>query len=196
MDLRNNHGIYIGLQPQSEGVIGTPFLFEDMVKAHIFLDNGKDHDNVMINFYPEKGEVFVKLSNNHIVSPELKNIQKIVINDSKDIYKPKSIKGRHEIVQILAEDEEEEFVAHKYKKFQKATIGGAYNTTSNLDEYKDVIYYYIIKNGILEEIKQNNSGLKSLAGDNWRTVKSFINENSLDWSKPSDVIQIYSLYRK
>ena len=191
MDLKDNQGTYIGLQPKSQGVKGTPLLFDDMVKAHLFLKNNKDHENIMINFYPEKAEVFIQLPNKNVVSPELNTIDKIVLNESKEVYKPRQINGRYEIVQVLHEDEKEEFIVHRYKKFQKATVGGAYNTTSNFDEYKDVIYYYIIKNGSLEEIKQNNSGLKSLAGDDWKTARSFVKDNNIDWSKPSDVLNLY-----
>lgn len=191
MDMKDNQGTYVGLQPKSEGVKGTPFLFEDMVKAHIFLKNGKDHENIMINFYPEKAEVFVQLPNKNVVSPELNTIEKIVLNINNDVYKPRNINGRDEIVQVLAENGEEEFIVHRYKKFQKATVGGAYNTTSNFDEYKDVIYYYVYRNGALEEIKQNNSGLKSLAGDNWKEARAFVKDKNLDWFKPSDALQIY-----
>lgn len=191
MDMKDNQGTYVGLQPKSEGVKGTPLLFEEMVQAHIFLKNGKEHENIMINFYPEKAEVFIRLPNKNVVSPELNTIEKIVVNGTNDVYKPRQINDRVEIVQVLFEDEEEEFVVHRYKKFQKATVGGAYNTTSNFDEYKDVIYYYLIKNGSREEIKQNNSGLKSLAGDDWKAARSYVKNNNLDWFKPSDALQIY-----
>lgn len=191
IDLKDNHGTYVGLQPKSEGVKGTPLLFEDMVKANLHLKNGKQHDNVMVNFYPEKAEVFVQLPNKNVVSPELETIEKVTLDGGNIVYKPRKINGRLEIVRVLYEDEKEEFIVHQFKKFQKATVGGAYNTTSNFDEYKDVIYYYVVNNGNLEEIKQNNAGFKSLAGNDWKTVRSFVKDNNIDWTEPSDALRIY-----
>ena len=191
MDLRDNQGTYVGLQPKSEGVIGTPFLFEDMVKADIYLKNGKQHEDVMLNIYPEKSEFFVQLPNKHVVSPELNTIEKVILKDGNKVYKPMQVNGKLEVVQVLFEDEEEKFIAHKYKKFQKATVGGAYNTTSNFDTYKDVVYYYRVKDGTLEEIKQNNSGLKTLAGNDWKKARSFVKDNNINWAEPSNALQLY-----
>lgn len=195
MDLRDNYGTYIGLQPQSEGVIGTPFLFDEMVNASLHLKNGKQHEDVFLNIYPEKSEVFVQLPNKNVVSPELGTIEKIVLKESIKVYKPIQINNRMEVVEVLFEDEEEKFIVHKYKKFQKAVVGGAYNTTSNFDEYKEIVNYYRVTLNSLEEIKQNNNGLKTLSGNNWKLTKSFVKENNIDWNESSDALKIYMFSR-
>lgn len=190
IDLKDNYATYIGLQPKSEGVIGSPFLFDELKNARISMITGKVHDNVLVNILSERDELYVQIKPNNIVVPEISYIESILIKDDSTVFQPFQLNNRRVYVQHLLEINGKDYIAYKEKKFVKATVGGAYNTGSKFDEYKEVISYFYIQDEEILEIKKNNSGLKLLAGENWEEARKFVKEKNIDFTDTDEIVQL------
>lgn len=190
IDLKDNFATYIGLQPKSDGVKGTPFLFEDLKKAKIVMITGKIHDNVLANILPGQSQLYVQISPKNIVVPEISYIESILFVDDSSLFKPLELNNRLMYIQSILETNKKEYFASIEKKLVKANVGGAYNSGPKYDEYKEVISYYLLENSELTEIKKNNSGIKLLAGDKWKEARDFVKEEAIDFNKTSDMIKL------
>jgi hypothetical protein len=194
IDLKDNFASYVGMNPKSEGLKGSPFIFDDMVKADLLLNNGKLHNQILINIHPENSEVYVQLKPNHIVVPDITSIEEVRLNEDSRVFKPVRLEKNIIIGEVLFENEEDLFIAQHIKKFEKAQVGGAYNTGSKYDEYIPFLKYFRISksNGEVLEIKKNNSGLKKIAGSEWKKAKSFLDNNDLDFSNTEDAKKLFA----
>lgn len=195
IDLRDNFATYIGLQPKSDGLIGTPFLFDDLRNAQIKMITDKVHQNVKANIMLEKGELYVEIKPKNIVVPDISFIEFILFLEDSTVFIPFEINNKKTYVQKLLDREDDLYIVFFEKKLIKANVGGAYNTGSKFDEYKEVISYFHWKNGIINEIKKNNSGLKYLGGDNWKEVRDFVKRENIDFNETTDMLKVIQFAR-
>lgn len=196
IDLKDNFATYIGLQPKSEGVIGSPFLFEDLKKAKVTMITGKTHDNVLANILPSQSELYVQIKPNNIVVPEASYIESILFIEDSILFKPIRLNDRLMYAQSVFETNDKQFFALVEKKFVKANVGGAYNSGPKFDEYKEVISYYLLENSEITEIKKNNSGIKFLAGEKWKEAREFVNKQNIDFNIVSDMQKVFVFIEK
>lgn len=191
IDLKDNFATYIGLQPKSEGVVGTPFLFDDLRKAKVVMITGKVHDNVLANILPSRSELYVQISPNNIVVPEISYIESILFLEDSLLFKPIESNKKAVFFQSILELNNKMYLAETEKKFVKANVGGAYNSGSKFDQYNEIITYYVLEDGNMMEIKKNNSGIKFLSGDNWKEARDFVKEQNIDYNNVSDMRKLF-----
>jgi hypothetical protein len=196
IDLRDNFATYIGLQPKSEGLIGTPFLFNDLREAQIKMITDKKYQNVRANILAEKGELYVEIKPNNIVVPDISYIESITFIEDSTVFIPFQINNKKSYAQKLLDSEGDLYVVFFEKKLVKANVGGAYNTGSKFDEYKEVITYFHFNDDIVTEIKKNNNGLKYLGGGDWKDVRDYVKNENIDFNIPSDMLKVIQFARK
>ncbi len=151
IDTKDNFATYVGVNPKSEGIIGSPFLFEEMKNATVVMQTGKIHENILANIYFEKSELLVQLRPNYTVVPELSEIESITFLDNNMVFKPAFLDGKWEYAYQLIQLPQKQVLATFEKRFQKADVGGAYNYGSKFDQFKEILSYFIVQDG---EIKK------------------------------------------
>jgi len=193
-NIGDSRNLYFGLMPKSSGTKGSPFIFDEMPKGDLFMANGKIYQGVFINILPEKAEVFIRSEEEEdakVVIVENKKVGKIVYDDSERTFVPMKVDGKVQIAEIIEEGENEKLIALHEKRFNKATVGGAYNAGSKYDFYQHIVHYFIINDSGEEEINKGKAGLKTLGKGEWKNLQKYAKANKLDMSNPVDMRKIY-----
>ncbi|QYH39566.1 hypothetical protein GYM62_12540 [Algoriphagus sp. NBT04N3] len=196
IDTKDNFATYVGVNPKSEGIIGSPFLFEEMKNATVVMQTGKIHENILANIYFEKSELLVQLRPNYTVVPELSEIESITFLDNNMVFKPAFLDGKWEYAYQLIQLPQKQVLATFEKRFQKADVGGAYNYGSKFDQFKEILSYFIVQDGEIKKVKKSKSGLKHLESSFWKEVESYLKENELDLNNPAEMKKVFEILLK
>ncbi|KEO75278.1 hypothetical protein [Anditalea andensis] len=190
----DSRNLYIGLMPKSSGTKGTPFIFDEMPKGDLIMANGKIHEGVYINILPDKAEIFIRsdeAEDAKVIIMDNKRVGKIIFNTEERTFMPLVVEDKNQIAEIIYEGDQKKLIALHEKKFNKAEVGGAYNSGPKYDTYQHIVRYFMINPSGEEEIKNNKTGLKTLGKDNWKTLQQFVKDNNLDMGEPADLRKIY-----
>ncbi len=190
IDLKDNFATYVGLQPKSKGLKGSPFLFEDMVGAQVVLKNGHVHEDVSININAENNELYVQVNPKSIVVPKNKQVEQVVLKSDQRTFEFHDIEDKSMLVEVIHSSPDIKVFRHEKKKLIKANVGGAYNTSSDYDEYENNLKYYILKSGETHEVSATNNGIKGLDKDKWKETRQVIKSESLDLKKSEDFLRV------
>jgi hypothetical protein len=193
IDTKDNFATYVGVKPQSEGTIGSPFLFEEMKNAKVVLKTGKIHENILANIYFEKSELLVQLRPNYTVVPEISEIESITFLDNNMVFNPAFLDGKWEYAYHLIQLPQKQVLATFEKRFQKADVGGAYNYGSKFDQFKEIISYYLVEEGKIKKIKKSKSGLKQLESPHWKETESHLKENQIDFNNLTEMKKVFEI---
>jgi len=193
-NIGDSRNLYFGLMPKSSGTIGTPFIFDEMPKGDIIMANGKLYQGVYINILPDKAEIFIRSEEEEdakVVILENKRVEKIIYDSSERTFVPMRVENKVHIAEIIADEDAGKLIALHEKKFNKASVGGAYNSGPKYDTYQHVIRYFILTEEGEEEVKKGNAGLKTLGKNEWKSLQQYMKTNKLDMENPADMRKIY-----
>ncbi|WP_228779880.1 hypothetical protein [Aquiflexum lacus] len=179
------------LNPKSDGVKGTPYLFEIPPMGNISLNNGNVHDQVPFNILLETNTVYIQTGGEDSEPLALKNWQWIkTMGEDERLFKMEFVSGKSQLVEILFENENGKYVAlHSKTLVQPSGVRDGY-TGPQYDTYKHDIKYLFIKGMQSSELKTNSSGMKDLAGEKYNELKNFIKTEKLKPENPTDLRKI------
>ncbi|MBT0810555.1 hypothetical protein KIH41_04610 [Litoribacter ruber] len=198
-DVNENEYLFVteyGKTAKSKGVKGTPFVFEEMKKGDILMSDGKFYQNVNLNIYPKKAQVFIgeelpegEGKSNKTIVIDNRKLDRVVVEEGNRVFRYFKIKDIYMIGEVLFEDGDEKFVAYHEKRFMPAQVE-AYSINA-YDVFQDVIKYYLVKEDREEEVKKGTAGLKSISSDNWKALRNYMKDNKLDFGNPADMRLVY-----
>lgn len=182
---------YLGtfrINPKSDGLVGTPFLFDIPPLGKIGLKDGKDYNEIPFNILLEKNEVYIQTGGEDSEPLLLRNWEWIEVSgEEKRIFKLEYLQGKPQVVEILYEKEGEKYIAsHKKTLIRPSGQRDGYSGPQ-YDTFRHDIKYYKLKGMQSVEIKTNSTGLKEWAGNRSDGLKEFIKENKLDPNDPVDM---------
>ncbi|MCR9015877.1 hypothetical protein [Aquiflexum gelatinilyticum] len=194
--LNKQYQDYLGtfrVNPKSDGLKGTPFLFDTPPLGKIALDGGKDYSEIPFNILLEKNEVYIQTGGEDSEPLLLRNWKWIEIpGEEVRSFRIEYLQGKPQVVEILFEKEGEKYIAsHKKTLIRPSGQRDGYSGPQ-YDEFRHNIKYFKIKGMQSAEIKTNSSGLKEWAGNKNDELKEFIKENKLDPNQPLDMKKIIS----
>jgi len=190
----DSRNLYSGLMPKSSGTIGSAFIFDEMPKGDLMMANGKIYQGIYINIFPEKAEIFIRSEEKEdakVVILDNKKVEKIIFEASERTFVPMKVEDKLHVAEIIVDGDEGKLVALHEKKFNKATVGGGYNSGPHYDSYQHIIRYYRFSEKGAEEIKSNKTGLKVLDSENWKTLQDYVKSNKLDLNDPVAMRKLY-----
>lgn len=195
-NVKNPEQQYLGtfrINPKSDGLKGTPFLFDTPPLGKIALDGGKDYSEIPFNILLEKNEVYIQTGGEDSEPLLLRNWKWIEIpGEEVRSFRIEYLQGKPQVVEILFEKEGEKYIAsHKKTLIRPSGQRDGYSGPQ-YDEFRHDIKYFKIKGMQSAEIKTNSSGLKEWAGNKNDELKEFIKENKLDPNQPLDMKKIIS----
>lgn len=194
--LNKQYQDYLGtfrVNPKSDGLKGTPFLFDVPPLGKIGLEGGKDYSEIPFNILLEKNEVYIQTGGEDSEPLLLRNWEWIEIpGDEKRSFKIEYIQSKPQVVELLYEKEGEKYIASHKKTLVRPSGQRDGYSGPQYDEFRHDIKYFKIKGMQSTEIKTNSSGLKEWAGNKNDELKEFIKENKLDPNEPSDMKKIIS----
>ncbi|PRY90962.1 hypothetical protein [Mongoliibacter ruber] len=166
--------------PKSDGVKGTPFLYEEAPKAKIALKGGKIYDEIPVNILPEENEVYIQIGEMEDDPLLVKNWEWLeTFEENPKLFKMVYLEGKERIVEILYEDGKEKYVAlHKKNLIKPTTLKDGY-TGPQYETYRPDTRFYKVSGLSSEEFKGNNSSLKDISGSKYSQVKSYIKDNKI-----------------
>jgi hypothetical protein len=160
---------------KSDGVKGTPFLFEEPKLAKISLDGGKVYEDIPFNIFPEKEEIYIQTGGEESDPLVLKNWNWLeTVEDLPKLFRLEYIEGKQRIVEILYEKERDKYVALHTKYLVKPTNLKDGYTGPQYDTYKPDVKFYKINGLQSNEFKGNTSGLKDLANNRYNDLREYI----------------------
>lgn len=192
--IRSPENEYTGtfrLNPKSDGVKGTPFLFEIPPMGNISLKNGNIHDQVPFNILMETNTVYIQTGGEDSEPLPLRNWEWVKTGEIDErLFRMEFVTGRSQLVEILFESDHGKYVAVHSKTLVKPSgVRNGY-TGPQYDTFKHDIKYLYIQGMQSTELKTNASGLKDLAGDKYNDLKNFIKSNKLKPENPIDLRKI------
>lgn len=194
--IKNLEQQYLGtfrINPKSDGVKGTPFLFDIPPLGKIGLSGGKEYNEIPFNILLEKSEVYIQTGGEDSEPLLLRNWEWIEIpGEKKRSFKIEYLQSKPQVVELLYEKDGEKYIAsHKKTLIRPSGQRDGYSGPQ-YDIFRHDIKYFKIKGMQSVEIKPNTAGLKDWAGNRNDELKEFIKENKLDPNEPSDMKKIIS----
>jgi hypothetical protein len=176
---------------KSDGVKGTPFLYDEPKSAKISLDGGKVYDNIPFNILPEKEEIYIQTGGEESDPLILKNwIWLETLEDSPKLFRMEYIDGKQRIVEILFEKDRDKYVAvHSKYLVKPSNLKDGY-TGPQYDTYKPDIKFFKINGLQSTEFKGNTSGLKDLAGNRYNELRDLIKSEKLKPENSEDMKKV------
>ncbi|MCL6259796.1 hypothetical protein M3O96_11900 [Aquiflexum sp. TKW24L] len=192
--LNSQNQQYLGtfrINPKSDGLKGTPFLFDVPPLGKIGLDGGKDYSEIPFNILLEKNEVYIQTGGEDSEPLLLRNWKWIEIpGEEVRNFRIEYLQGKPQVVEILFEKEGEKYIAsHKKTLIRPSSQRDGYSGPQ-YDTFRHDIKYFILKGMQTTEIKTNSAGLKEWAGNRNDELKEFLKENKLNPSDPVDIKKI------
>lgn len=182
---------------KSDGVKGTPFLYDEPKSAKVSLKGGKVYENIPFNILPEKEEIYIQAGGSESEPLLLKNWEWLqTLDEEPKIFRLEYLEGKQRIVEILYENDKAKFVALHSKYLVEPTVLKDGYTGPQYDTYKQSTRYYKITGNSSKEFKANNAGIKELAGPKYREVMAFIKSNNIKADRPSGLKQVLEMIHK
>jgi hypothetical protein len=179
------------LNSKSDGIKGTPYLFENFQPAKISLVGGKVYDEIPFNILLEKGEVYIQSLDGEGNGIVLKNWEWIeTTEEDPRLFRIEYVEGRPNFVEIIFENEKQKLIARHSKPLIRPSGQRDGYSGPQYDEFRHDIHYFWLNGLQSEEIKMNTQGLKTLAGDRLTDVRQFIKTNKLKPEQPQDLKKI------
>jgi hypothetical protein len=194
--LNNQYQQYLGtfrINPKSDGLKGTPFLFDVPPLGKIGLDGGKDYSEIPFNILLEKNEVYIQTGGEDSEPLLLRNWKWIEIpGEEVRNFRIEYLQGKPQVVEILFETEREKYIAfHKKTLIRPSSQRDGYSGPQ-YDTFRHDIKYFILNGMQTTEIKTNSAGLKEWAGNRNEELKDFMKEKKLNPSDPVHMKKIIS----
>lgn len=187
---------YLGtfrINAKSDGVKGTPFLFDNPPNGKIKLSGGKEYESIPFNILLEKNEVYIQTDGVDSDPLPVRNWETIVIpEDGNRLFRTEYLNGKPQVLEILFEKDGEKFVAQHAKTLIRPTQQRDGYTGPQYDTFRHDIKYFRIKGMQTVEIKVNTAGLKELAGSKYEDVRDYIKNEKLKPEDPKDMSKILS----
>ncbi|EOZ93574.1 hypothetical protein A33Q_3520 [Indibacter alkaliphilus LW1] len=167
--------------PKSDGVKGTPFMYEEAPKAKIALKSGKVYDEIPVNIFLEKDEVYIQTGSEEDEPLLLKNWDWLeTFEENPKLFRMEFLEGKERIVEILHEEGRDKYVAlHKKNLVKPTNLKDGY-TGPQYEVYRPDTRFYKINGLSSEEFKGNNKGLKELAGSKYGELRSYVKSNKIN----------------
>jgi hypothetical protein len=179
------------LNPKSDGVKGTPYLFEIPPMGNISLTNGNVHNQVPFNILLETNTVYIQTGGEDSEPLPLKNWQWIKIQGEHErLFKMEFVSGKSQLVEILFENKKGKYVALHSKTLVKPSGVRDGYTGPQYDTFKHDIKFLYLEGMQSYELKTNSSGLKELAGEKYNELKNFMKLEKLKPENPSELRKI------
>lgn len=180
------------LNAKSDGLKGTPFLFDENQLGNISLPGGKLYVEIPFNIQLEKNEVYIQLGVDDNPPMLIKKWDWIeTVEENLRTFKMETIAGVPKIVELIYEKEKVKIVAVHIKSLLKNEVVRDGYSGPQYDIYRHSIAFYKLTNIQSEELKLNNAGLKSIAGDRIEELKGYIKKKKLKPEIPHDLREIF-----
>jgi hypothetical protein len=176
---------------KSDGVKGTPFLYDEPKSAKISLDGGKVYDNIPFNILPEKEEIYIQTGGKESDPLVLKNwIWLETLEEAPKLFRTEYIEGKQRIVEILFEKDQDKYVAvHSKYLVKPSNLKDGY-TGPQYDTYKPETKFFKINGLQSVEFKGNASGLKDLSDNRYNELRDFIKSGKLKPENSEDMKKV------
>lgn len=181
-----------------EGVVGTPYLFDQWENGNIFLVGGDTVSDIPIKYDLYSEQLLYRKSaslDSFIVNKVV--IKKFEIRDPKtgvELTFVKTGENNDEFMELLYNGSSKLFLDHQ-KPFIKADYKGPYSKGIKYDEYKNATQYYLLKkNSEFLKIRLNKSSILKSLSDKKKKIEEFIKKNDLDLNRELDVIRVLTYY--
>jgi hypothetical protein len=179
------------LNPKSDGVKGTPFLFEIPPMGNISLTNGKVYDQVPFNILLETNMIYIQTGGDDSEPLPLRNWEWVKTGEEgQRLFRMEFVMGKSQIVEVLYEKDQEKYIALHAKNLVKPSGVRDGYTGPQYDTFKHDIKFMIVKGMQSTEIKTSAAGIKELAGDKYNDLKEFMKSEKLKPETPTDLRKI------
>lgn len=198
--LNHQNQQYLGtfrINPKSDGLKGTPFLFDTPPLGKIALDGGKDYSEIPFNILLEKNEVYIQTGGEDSEPLLLRNWKWIEIpGEEVRSFRIEYLQGKPQVVEILFEKEGEKYIASHKKTLVRPSSQRDGYSGPQYDTFRHDIKYFVLKGMQTTEIKTNSAGLKEWAGNRSEELKEFMKEKKLNPDNPLDMKKIITFLVK
>ncbi len=185
------------LNPKSDGIKGSPYLFETPQLGMISLGDGKIYEDIPFNILLENNEVFIHMSGENNPPLAVKKWEWIKTSEENPrVFRKEVFEARPRIFEIIFENDTEKIVALHSKRLIKPTGQKDGYSGPQYETYVHNINFYRLKGLQAEEIKTNNSGLKEISGDQYTSLKKFMKEEKLNSDQPQDLKLVFEFLNK
>lgn len=179
------------INPKTDGIKGTPFLYDTPPLATITLKDGNTYENLPFNILLEKDQVYIQTDGDESDPFLVKNWTSITATGDEDrVFRQEVIQGQPKVVEILFENENGKYVAVHSKNLIQPTGSRDSYSGPQYETYRHNIKYFFLKGLKSTEIKAGTAGLKELAGDRYGDVRNFMKAEKLKFDNPYDIRKI------
>lgn len=180
------------LNAKSDGLKGTPFLFDGSQLGKISLPGGKVYDEIPFNILLEKNEVYIQMGgieNPPMVVKKWETIE--TLEENSRTFKTETIAGQPKVVELIYEKDKIKIIAIHIKTLVKNEVVRDGYSGPQFDTYRHNVQFYSMEGVRSEELKLNTAGLKSLAGDRFEDLKEYMKKEKLKAEETQDLRRIF-----
>lgn len=181
------------INPKSNGVIGTPFLYENAQLGQIVLQGGKVYDSIPFNIYWAKNLVYIQTKGEDSEPFVVRNWEKIVTREPL----PRTFvsmvwDSKPRVVESVYEGAGKQVIGVHEKTLLPPTGQRDGYSGPQYDQFRLDVRYYLLEGSNKKEIKLSGNGIKDLAGDKYEILREFVRKEKL---KPEDPVAMKRILR-
>ncbi|QHT68673.1 hypothetical protein GXP67_19495 [Rhodocytophaga rosea] len=187
-----------------QGVIGSPFLFDQWNAGTVTLTNGKVLTNIPLKIDLYGNEIIAKRQSGDSIIIFSNSIQKVSLTENRTgrefmFEKISSINGEPPVVRegyldVLYKGKYL-LLAERRKNLIKANYSGGYNAGKPYDEFVTETDYYVKKpDQKPEKLRLTKKAILEVFPDHQQELKTFISQNQMDFKNEIQVAQVFEYY--
>lgn len=196
-------GIIRKFDNRYEGVVGSPFYYEEWLEGTVVMENDRIIDDIKIKYNMYEDELIVLQPKSLSYYIDKKGVRSFTLqfpDGRKDIFK--------KYQQIDKPEQSQYFRAvymgkinlweHTKVIFEKANYQGGYSSDKKYDEFKQYSELYYTSAGMQNpaKIKSTSNAISKIFPDNGELIKEFIKSNLLDLRKKENIVRIFEFYEQ
>lgn len=181
------------INPRSNGVIGTPFLYDNAQLGQIVLQGGKVYDSIPFNIYWAKNQLYIQNQGEKSEPFVVKNWEKIVTKEALPrVFVPMVWDSKPRVVELVYEATGKQVVGLHEKTLLPPTGQRDGYSGPQYDQFRLDVRYYLLEGSNKKEIKLSGNGIKDLAADKYEILREFVRKEKL---KPEDPVSMKRILR-
>ena len=178
-------------------VQGSPFLFENWVKATVRFQNGKTYSDVPMKLDIVADKPYFKNPKDEDLLEFIDPVTEFVLFSSeqgplifRNGFKANEGLGKQNFYHVLF-DGGTKLLKRKVKKIIETKD---FNSASAVRSFEEMTFYYIGKDGLAASIRKDKKNILEVLGNHQAELESYIKEHKLNLKNEDHLIRLFAYY--
>ncbi len=188
--------------PESQGIMGYPYLHEEFINGTLYLRNGEKRENVPLRYVPFIDSLQVQFGR-HALIMDSNQISRFEFVDNGQLrtfqngYENEEFEIEpHHFFEIISDNNGQKILMQHRKQFARSNFDTIHQTGSRYDEFRPRGTIYIVENDEWDTIRLRRRAVLSVLGSHSSQLRAYAQDNNLSFRNVYDVLEIITYHQR